>query len=263
MVDILYLDTNILRFSKIVNMVIPKIIHYCWFGTKPLPESAQKCILSWKKYFPDYEIREWNEHNFNVKMIPYTTEAYRLKKYAFVSDYARFWILYNYGGIYFDTDVEVVRSFNDILDRGAFMGSQDPKENESDLEPASGLGLGIEAGNFLIKEILEWYESHHFANFRAKARPNVVHIVTALFKKHTITNLGSNNYSVDNKIIVYASEYFCPINYRTGKMTITDKTHSIHHFAATWVDNRKKGLFLELWNRIKWISVLILSYCKM
>ena len=104
--------------------MIPKIIHYCWFGRNPLPELAQKCIASWKKYLPDYEIKEWNEDNFDVNIIPYTAEAYAAKKYAFVSDYARFWILYKYGGIYFDTDVEVIRPIDDIIAKGNFMGCE-------------------------------------------------------------------------------------------------------------------------------------------
>ena len=102
--------------------MIPQTIHYCWFGGNPLPESAQKCIASWRRYFPDWEIKEWNESNFDVDSIPYTTQAYRAKKYAFVSDYARFKILYEHGGVYFDTDVEVIKSFNDILGWGPFMG---------------------------------------------------------------------------------------------------------------------------------------------
>lgn len=95
--------------------MIPKKIHYCWFGRNPLPESAQKCIASWKKYLPDYEIIEWDEDNFDVNCIPYTTQAYEAKKYAFVSDYARFKILYEHGGLYFDTDVEVIRPLDDII----------------------------------------------------------------------------------------------------------------------------------------------------
>lgn len=89
--------------------MIPKIIHYCWFGRSPLPKKAKKCIESWRQYLPDYEIREWNEDNFNVNLIRYTAEAYRLNKFAFVSDYACFWILYHYGGIYFDVDVELIK----------------------------------------------------------------------------------------------------------------------------------------------------------
>ena len=102
--------------------MIPKTIHYCWFGKKPLPPLAKKCIVSWKKFFPDYEIIEWNEDNFDVNQIPYTAEAYKHKKYAFVSDYARFKILYEHGGLYFDTDVEIIKPMNDIISQGNFMG---------------------------------------------------------------------------------------------------------------------------------------------
>ena len=94
---------------------IPKIIHYCWLGGKEKPQDVQQYMNGWKEKLKDYEIKEWNEYNFDVNIIPYTSEAYRVKKYAFVSDYARFWILYNYGGIYFDTDVEVVKPMNDII----------------------------------------------------------------------------------------------------------------------------------------------------
>ena len=126
--------------------MIPKIIHYCWFGRNPLPELALKCIASWKKYMPDYEIKEWNEDNFDVNIIPYTAEAYAQKKYAFVSDYARFWILYRYGGIYFDTDVEVIRPIDDIIARGNFMGFEtDPNPKKGDASEgrvAPGRGPG-------------------------------------------------------------------------------------------------------------------------
>ena len=125
-------------------MTIPKVIHYCWFGGNPLPELAQRCIDSWRKYLPDYEIKEWNESNFNVNIIPYTAEAYQQGKYAFVSDYARFWILYRYGGIYFDTDVEVIRPLDDVLDRGGFMGFETHyKESLNPHEVATNPGLSL------------------------------------------------------------------------------------------------------------------------
>lgn len=127
--------------------MIPKIIHYCWFGRGPLPELAQKCIASWKKYLPDYEIKEWNEDNFDVNIIPYTAEAYQAKKYAFVSDYARFWIMYHYGGIYFDTDVEVIRPMDDIVANGNFMGF----EVDPDGENTIGRGSVIAAGAVVTK----------------------------------------------------------------------------------------------------------------
>ena len=127
--------------------MIPKIIHYCWFGGNPLPASAQKCIASWRKYFPDYEIWEWNEDNFDVIIIPYTCEAYSVKKYAFVSDYVRFWVLYQYGGLYFDTDVEVIRPMDDIVECGAFMGIEvAPQPGVTVLEVVPGFGLGCNPG---------------------------------------------------------------------------------------------------------------------
>ncbi|MDE6783607.1 MAG: glycosyl transferase, partial [Paramuribaculum sp.] len=138
---------------------IPKVIHYCWFGGKPLPKLARKCIRSWKKYLPDYEIQEWNESNFDVNIIPYTAQAYEAKKYAFVSDYARFWILYKYGGLYFDTDVEVIRNMDRIIEAGSFMGCETTCEEAQarggGLSVAPGLGLGAPAGSELYKEILD------------------------------------------------------------------------------------------------------------
>ena len=131
--------------------MIPKKIHYCWFGRNPLPESAKKCIASWRKYFPDYEIIEWNEDNYDVNKIPYTQQAYAAKKYAFVSDYARFDILYQHGGIYFDTDVEVIKSFDDVLEHGAFMGCEIDGSSRSGIAVAPGLGIAAAPGLGLYK----------------------------------------------------------------------------------------------------------------
>ena len=151
--------------------MIPKIIHYCWFGRGLLPELAQKCIASWKKYLPDYEIKEWNEDNFDVNIIPYTAEAYARKKYAFVSDYARFWVLYKYGGIYFDTDVEVIKSFDEIVTKGNFMGFElDPNGENSPKKYAPryafsvnpGVGLGMAKGHSFVKKMLDYYATLHF-----------------------------------------------------------------------------------------------------
>lgn len=127
-----------------LNM-IPKIIHYCWFGGNPLPEDAKKCIASWKKYLPDYEIKEWNESNFDVNCCPYVKEAYEAKKYAFVSDYARFHVLYREGGLYFDTDVEVIKNMDYIIAAGNFMGfekSLATKQQESGATPRTAV-LGV------------------------------------------------------------------------------------------------------------------------
>lgn len=123
--------------------MIPKKIHYCWFGRNPLPESARKCIASWHRYLPDYEIIEWNEDNFDVGSIPYTAQAYAANKYAFVSDYARFKILYEHGGLYFDTDVEVIRPMDDIVAAGPFMGFEvNPCTTRPNGAVNPGVGMG-------------------------------------------------------------------------------------------------------------------------
>ena len=141
--------------------MIPKKIHYCWFGRNPLPESAKKCIASWRKFLPDYEIIEWNEDNFDVNSIPYTAQAYSVGKYAFVSDYARFKILYEHGGLYFDTDVEVIRPMDDIIDAGPFMGFEiDAADPSVGVNP--GLGLGALPRMDFFKTILSKYGSFSF-----------------------------------------------------------------------------------------------------
>lgn len=242
--------------------MIPKIIHYCWFGRNPLPELAQKCIASWKKYLPDYEIKEWNEDNFDVNIIPYTAEAYAMKKYAFVSDYARFWILHKYGGIYFDTDVEVIRPIDDIIARGNFMGFEtDPNPAKGDASNASvnpGLGLGVAPGLGLIKKMLDYYEDKHFiceANMRNQI--TVVHICTKVLTENGLQNVEGIQ-KVDDDIYIYPAEYFCPINVTTGRIHVEKKTRTIHHYAGTWVD--KKFSLKELVKRIlpeAWVQSLI------
>ena len=220
--------------------MIPKIIHYCWFGRGPLPELAQKCIASWKKYLPDYEIKEWNEDNFDVNIIPYTAEAYKAKKYAFVSDYARFWILYQYGGIYFDTDVEVIRPIDDIIDRGNFMGFEtDPKPqlktDASEASVAPGLGLGVNPGLGLIKKMLDFYKGRHFEFVPGGiGQLTIVHIATEVLRKAGLKQQQGIQ-QVDN-IWIYPAEYFCPINLKTGRIHVRPNTRTIHHYAGTWQD---------------------------
>ena len=220
--------------------MIPKIIHYCWFGRGPLPELAQKCIASWKKYLPDYEIKEWNEDNFDVNIIPYTAEAYQAKKYAFVSDYARFWILYQYGGIYFDTDVEVIRPIDDIVERGNFMGFEtDPKlqlkEDASEAGVNPGLGMGVAPGLGLIKKMLDFYEGKHFKFIPdGIGQLTIVHIATEVLNQAGLKQ--QPGIQLVNDVWIYPTEYFCPINLKTGCIHIEANTRTIHHYAGTWQD---------------------------
>lgn len=220
--------------------MIPKIIHYCWFGLGPLPELAQKCIASWKKYLPDYEIKEWNEDNFDVNIIPYTAEAYQAKKYAFVSDYARFWILYKYGGIYFDTDVEVIRPIDDIVERGNFMGFETGpklqlKEDASEASVNPGLGMGVAPGLGLIKKMLDFYEGKHFKFIPdGIGQLTIVHIATEVLNQAGLKQ--QPGIQLVNDVWIYPTEYFCPINLKTGRIHIEANTRTIHHYAGTWQD---------------------------
>jgi len=239
--------------------MISKIIHYCWFGGNSLPELAVKCIDSWKKYLPDYEIKEWNESNFDLNCCDYVREAYEAKKWAFVSDYARFWILYNYGGLYFDTDVEVIKPMGDIIAKGAFMGceptlAQKGKSLLSDDSKAGftasgsafleseavnpGLGLAAAPGLGLYKEILDDYELDHFELPEKGGPLTVVERVTKILLKHGFKNQGDSVQQVDG-VYIYPPEYFCPLNYNTGVLTITDNTRSIHHYTASWLNERE------------------------
>ena len=218
--------------------MIPKVIHYCWFGRNPLPPLAIKCIDSWKKYLPDYEIKEWNEDNFDVNIIPYTAQAYQAKKYAFVSDYARFWILYKYGGIYFDTDVEVIKPIDDIVDKGAFMGIE--KDYKYGITVNPGLGLGIEAHHSLFKEFLDSYSTKSFTDESGKMNmQTIVVYTTEILFKHGLANIPG--IQTIEGIKIYPSEYFCPRNIVTKRFHITPNTRTIHRYAGTWSNPTLKG----------------------
>lgn len=214
--------------------MIPKIIHYCWFGGNPLPELAKKCIASWKKYCPDYEIIEWNETNYDVNKCAYMKEAYQAQKWGFVPDYARFDIIYSHGGIYLDVDVEIIRSIDDFLKNKAFMGF----ESESYVNP--GLIIGGEKGNKEIERIMCWYENHHFLKESGEidltASPAIVSGILeeiGLRKEQSVQLLNGS-------LTIYPKDFFCPMDYDTGYLDITNNTASIHHFYGSWLTPRKK-----------------------
>lgn len=232
--------------------MIPQIIHYCWFGGNPLPESAKKCINSWKKFLPDYEIKEWNESNYDVHKIPYIHEAYEAKKYAFVSDYARFDILYQYGGIYFDTDVEVIKSMDDIIAKGAFMGREagswmNAYGRPDGLAVAPGLALGVEAGHPLYKEFLDVYKTLKFRLEDGTMNTKTIcwH-VTEILLRH---GLSDNNNSVEQVagVWIYPADVFCPMEHTQGnKVTITEHTVSIHLYDCSWLDHNSLSYKLHV-----------------
>lgn len=216
--------------------MIPKKIHYCWFGRNPLPDSAIKCIESWKKFFPDYEIIEWNEDNFDVNSIPYIQQAYEAKKYAFVSDYARFKILYEHGGLYFDTDVEVIKQMDDIIKQGPFMGYEiDPSPKNIYGAVAPGLGLGAERNMPIYKDILKAYENFRFINDDGtQNQKTVVSYITEILQTHGLTPIQGIKEIAG--VTIYPMEYFNPLESLTGKLKKTHNTRSIHWYMNSWSD---------------------------
>lgn len=203
--------------------MIPKTIHYCWFGGKELPKSARKYMRTWAKHLPDYKVVEWNESNFDINMLPFTREAYAQKKYAFVSDYVRLYALYHHGGIYFDTDVEVLKSFDDLLDAPGFIGY--------DSDDCLGTAvMAAEAGNKLIGQFLEHYQQRHFDD--KNIIPNTK-VLSKILREHGVV-LDNTFCNVDNALYLYPIDYFIVKTFEDFRMHQTENSYSIHHYEASW-----------------------------
>ncbi|MBS5999921.1 MAG: glycosyl transferase [Haemophilus haemolyticus] len=209
--------------------MIPKKIHYCWFGNNPLPESVQRCIKSWSQYCPDYEIIEWNEGNYNVNKIPFIDKAYKEKKYAFVSDYARLDIIYNEGGIYLDTDVEIINNIDSLLKHNCFLGFEFAGEVNT------GIGFGAIQNHQFIYENMQYY---HNTEFDMNNIITCVNVTSSLLLEKGLQAIDESQ--VIDDIYIYSTEYFCPLNYKTNELNITTNTYSIHHYDATWQPFRMK-----------------------
>ena len=251
--------------------MIPKIIHFCWFGGNPLPELAVECIASWRRFLPEYEIWMWKEDaaspqlspvgreckpdkimDFDVNSIPYTAEAYRQRKYAYVSDYARLAIINEYGGIYFDTDVEVIKPLDDIIEKGCFMGfEQDPDGVNTPGRFAPrycfgvnpGLGFGMSKGHPFMAEMVEHYRGMEFEPVPTGEAIMWYKTIVA----HTTEKLcarGLKNVpgiQVVDGIYIYPSEYFAPINAISRRLHITPNTRTIHRYMASWSEKSNKS----------------------
>ena len=209
-----------------INM-IPKTIHYCWFGGKPLPELALKCIESWKKFCPDYEIVRWDETNFDIESCAYVREAYEAKKYAFVSDYARLKVLVENGGVYMDTDVEVIKPLDKFMSEQAFSGF------ETDKNITTGI-MACEKEFAPFREMLNEYDARHFLHSDGSfdLTTNVKVITDYWLMRGFIPN---NTKQTINGFTIYPKDYFCPKSYATLKIEMTENTCAIHHFAASWL----------------------------
>lgn len=215
--------------------MIPKIIHYCWVGNAPKPQSVLYCIESWKKNCPDYEIREWNESNYDFTKNLYMRQAYEAKKWGFVPDYARLDIIYQFGGIYLDTDVEIIKSFDELLDQKAFMGFENTGDGEFFVN--CGQGFGAEAHHEIIGVARDLYDHVQFLNedgtYNLLPSP---HYTTQTLKKYGL--IQENKDQDIPGMLVYASDVLCPKNFRTGEIYKTARTISIHHFSASWMDEQ-------------------------
>lgn len=225
--------------------MIPKIIHYCWFGGKTLTPLAQKCVDSWHRVMPDYEIKRWDETNYDFKKIPFTAKAYEQKKWAFLSDYARLDIIFNYGGIYLDTDVEILKPFDEFLKYPAFCGF------ENAYFVASGLGFGAEKNNEIIKQFMKPYEKESF-----KINDNILKLTSTYTKMQAqkwgqeflipspiiqtqilVENYGlitNNTRQSLNGIEIFQSSYFAPKNAANLPIKTTD-AYSVHWYCASWL----------------------------
>ena len=209
--------------------MIPKIIHYCWFGRGEKPELAKKCIASWRRFCPDFEIREWNEDNCGDLAIPFMAEAYAAKKYAFVSDVMRLVVLEQYGGVYFDTDVEVLRDISPLLEDEGFIGF------ENDHYVASGLTIAAQAHHPVIRAMIAEYKTLHFLNpdgsINAVGCPR---LNSDVMERFGLVRNGQEQLVAG--IHVYPEDYFNPMDSTTGKLTKTEHTYSIHWYSMSWME---------------------------
>lgn len=214
--------------------MIPKIIHYCWLSGDEFPDLIKKCIQSWKDKLPDYEIKCWNTKNFDVNICQYTREAFQEKKYAFVSDYVRLYALYNEGGIYLDSDIEVIKKFDDLLNSPGFTCF------ENDHTVAAWI-FGSEKGNPLFKEFMDYYNDKVFIlpNGEYDLTPNPVPITNICIKEGLVLDGKKQEL---NHIVVYPQDYFCPYNRSTEELNMTENTYSIHYFNGAWISDRKKEI---------------------
>ncbi len=224
--------------------MIPKKIHYCWFGGKTLPLLAQTCIKSWKKYCPDYELVRWDEDSFDIHSAPlYVQQAYQVKKWAFVTDYVRLYAMVNYGGIYMDTDVEVIKPLDKFLDHRAFSGFEDEKNIPTGI-------MASEKDFALFKQLLNYYDDALFINDDGSynTKTNVETITEACLEKGLMQN---NTFQIIDGFALYSNDVFCPKSYVDGIIRQTDNTVCIHHFNGSWFSDESKEIKKLRWQKEK------------
>lgn len=221
--------------------MIPKVIHYCWFGGKPLPKDVLKCIKSWKRYCPNYKIVQWNEDNFDVYQNQFVKKAYEKKLWAFVSDYARLKIVYDNGGIYLDTDVELIKNIDFLLDNNSFFGVEQRLNCI-----ATGLGFGSIAKSEVLKDMMEIYDNVdiNIGNLNDIACPK---LNTKVLQKYGY-EAGNSDIQTINSVTIYPPRYFDPISTGDSNNLLCEDTVSIHHYSASWTSpkNQLKRKFTRI-----------------
>ena len=216
------------------DIIIPKTIHYCWFGFGEKPEIVKKCIKSWREQLQDYNIVEWNESNFDINMLEYTKQAYKERKYAFVADFARLWVLQKYGGIYLDTDVEVLKSLDCFLTNEMFCGF----ESSNGVNP--GLILGAKKEHPLFDELMHFYKNNNFIdeNGTINSYTTVQNMTDVLIRHGLILNCDMMQ-KLD-AIIIYPRITFCPGKSARDSNTYSKETYTAHHYLASWMSPERK-----------------------
>ena len=215
--------------------MIPRTIHYCWFGGSELPVLEQRCVASWSEKMPGCEVIRWDESNFDFSSCKFACEAYAAGKWAFVSDYARFRILRDHGGVFLDTDVELLRPLDDLLGREAFTGFT---KDSSFVNP--GLVVASEVGGQVMADAVRRYESMRLAPQQGRVHPqSSPRTLTALLEESYGLRRDGSLQELDG-FTVFPAEYFDPIDPHTGAMSVTDRTYSIHHYSGTWLLPAKK-----------------------
>lgn len=218
--------------------MIPKIIHYCWLSGDPFPDNIQRCIDSWKRILPDYELVLWDTKRFDLSSSKWVRQAFEMKKYAFAADYIRMYALYHFGGIYLDSDVEVLKSFDDLLHLPYFIGQEN---TPSGIEAAT---IGSEKGWPLAKLMLDRYDSKDFkredGHLDLRSLPYMLRrCIEFNYRYHPISLVSQ--FSLDKDVInVFPVDFFSPKEWGSGRITVTQNTYSIHHFAASWLAHPSK-----------------------
>lgn len=219
--------------------MIPKIIHYCWFGRNPKPELAEKCIESWHRICPDYKIVEWNEETFDINSNMYVKQAYEAGKYAFVTDYVRLFAIYTVGGIYMDTDVMILKNLDQFLNHAAFSGF------ESKTKIPTGI-IASEAGQPLIGELLHYYNDARFAKEDGSYNMTTnVEIITGLLTSRGFKPNGE--FQVISGVAFYPQNIFCPDHKKLNDKDYMRDTVTIHYFAGSWKSEAAKKREASLW----------------